>query len=68
MFSDLVQPADGSLAHAADLVGLLGFRLHFSDRGSSQYAIITNALVAPQLTGPMDSSATTRSLRSSPPT
>ena len=32
VFGDLVQPADGSLAPADDLVGLLGFRLHFSDR------------------------------------
>ena len=32
MFGDLVQPADGSVAPAAVLVGLLGFRLHHSDR------------------------------------
>ena len=56
MFGDLVQPDDGSLASVADLVGLLGFRLHFSDREdpTSQYAIIGKALVAPQLTGPME--------------
>ena len=57
MFGDLVQPADGSLAPAADLVGLLGFRLHFSDREdtTSQFFVIAKALVAPQLTGPMES-------------
>jgi len=57
MFGDLVQPADGSLAPAADLVGLLGFRLHFSDREdlTSQYFVVANSLVAPQLTGPMES-------------
>ena len=45
MFGDLVQPADGSLAPAADLVGLLGFRLRFSDREdpTSQYFIIAKA-------------------------
>ena len=55
MFGNLVQPADGSLTPAADLVGLLGFRLHFSDREdpTSQYFVIAKALVAPQLTGPM---------------
>ena len=57
LFGNLVQPADGSLAPAADLVGLLGFRLHFSDREdpTSQYFVICKALVAPQLTGPMES-------------
>ena len=56
MFGDLVQPANGSLAPAADLVGLLGFRLHFSCREDpiSQFFVIAKALVAPQLTGPME--------------
>ena len=49
MFGDLVQPADGSIAPAAVLVGLLGFRLHFSDREdpTSQFFVIAKALVAP---------------------
>ena len=57
MFGDLVQPADSSLASAADLVGLLGFRLHYSNRedSTSQFFVIANALVAPQLAGPMES-------------
>ena len=57
MFGNLVQPADGSLAPAADLVGLLGFRLYHSDREEPtfQYFAIAKALVAPQLTGPMES-------------
>ena len=56
-FGDLVQPADGSLAPAADLVGLLGFRLHYSDREdlTSQFFVVAKALVAPLLTGPMES-------------
>ena len=55
MFGDLVQPADSSLAPASDLIGLLGFRLHFSDREdpTAQYHIVSTAIIASQLIGPM---------------
>lgn len=51
----LVQPADSSLAPAADLIGLLGFRLHPSDREhpDEQFVLISRAAVAHQLVGPM---------------
>ena len=51
----LIQPANGGLAPAADLLGLLGFRLHYSDREdpTAQFMIVSNAFVAPQLVGPM---------------
>lgn len=54
-FGKLVQPANNSLAPAADLLGLVGFRLHHSDREdqAAQFTIVSNAIVAPQLTGPM---------------
>ena len=54
-FGALVQPANGGLAPAADLLGLLGFRLHYSDREdpAAQFMIVSNAFVAPQLVGPM---------------
>ena len=53
-FGALVQPANGGLAPAADLLGLLGFRLHYSDREdpAAQFMIVSNAFVAPQLVGP----------------